>query len=66
MDQTIWSGLFYGLQKRLRSGTGLDRGQSRYQPHTMDDAIDALAAGDSSGEENDLDEYEYWRKYEPR
>ena len=32
----------------------------------MDDAIDALAAGDSSGEENDLDEFEYWRKYEPR
>ena len=28
IDQTVQSGLFYGLQKRLQSGTGLDRGQS--------------------------------------
>ena len=31
IDQTVRSGLFYGLQKRLRSGTGPDRGQSRSQ-----------------------------------
>ena len=49
IDQTVRSGLFYGLQKRLQSGTGLDRGQSRPINYCKKGVILKTGSGSGNG-----------------